>query len=103
MVTNLIWLPTARKHLKQIYKFLAMKNERAAIKNHNRLLDATLPLASFPLMGTAEPLLENKEKTYRFLVSGKYKIIYYHEKETVYIAAVWDCRRNTSRLGRLFK
>ena len=102
MVNRIIWLPVAKRNLNSIYKFISKKSVQAAIKVHNKLLDAAEPLLSFPQMAPIEPLLEDCDKIYRALVVDKYKILYYFENNTIYIAAVWDCRRNIKRLKKLF-
>ncbi len=52
-------------------------------------------LAEFPEMGTVEALLNNCAKVYRSLVVTEiYKIIYYIEKDKVFISDIWDCRRD---------
>lgn len=102
MVVSIIWLPVAQKHLKHIFVFIRKKSEQAAIKILNEIIDATEALIHFPQLGCIELSLEDCSKTYRFLVVRNYKIIYYTERNVVYIAAVWDCRQNTSRLKQLF-
>lgn len=102
MVDRIIWLPAAQRNLNNVYKFISKKSVQAAIKTHNKLLDAVEPLLNFPQMAPIEPLLEDRDKIYRALVVGKYKIIYYFEKNTIYIAAVWDCRQSTKRLWKRF-
>ncbi len=73
---------------------------RAAIKMHNKILDAVEPLLYFPQMAPIESLLEDRDKVYRALVVDKYKIVYYVENNIIYIAAVWDCRQNTEKLRK---
>ena len=50
-------------------------------------------------MGLVEPLLEGRNKVYRSLVIHKlYKLVYYVDEETIYIADLWDVRRDPDRL-----
>lgn len=93
MVNRIVWLPVAQRNLKSIYKFISKKSVRAAIKIHNKILDAVEPLLYFPQMAPIESLLEDRDKVYRALVVDKYKIVYYVENNIIYIAAVWDCRQ----------
>lgn len=81
MVDRIIWLPAAQRNLNNVYKFISKKSVQAAIKTHNKLLDAVEPLLNFPQMAPIEPLLEDRDKIYRALVVDKYKIIYYFEKK----------------------
>lgn len=47
-----------------------------------------------------EKLLRNRKHIYRsFVVHRHYKLIYYIEKDTVYIADLWDTRREPVRLS----
>ena len=100
MVNRIVWLPVAQRNLKSIYKFISKKSVRAAIKIHNKILDAVEPLLYFPQMAPIESLLEDRDKVYRALVVDKYKIVYYVENNIIYIAAVWDCRQNTEKLKK---
>lgn len=91
------WSFRALSHLEEIYSFYRdyTKSEKIASKLYNDILDEAIVLESFPLAGKIEPALEDLPICYRSLVVKKhYKIIYYISKETVYIAAVWDCRMN---------
>lgn len=102
MSTQLRWLRRAAKHLDNIYEYLAPKNEQAAIKLYNEILDTADILTQFPLAGKVEPVLEDCPKCYRSIVACKhYKLIYRVEKDVVKIAAVWDCRQDTYKLKNI--
>jgi plasmid stabilization system protein ParE len=78
-----------------IYSFISHVNERAAVETYNAILDKAELLSSFPQIARIEPLLVGASKQFRALLVKKlYKVIYYIEGETIYIATVWDCRRN---------
>ena len=52
-----------------------------------------------PEIGPKEPLLEQYDKNYRYvLVQHRYKLIYLYENETCSILMVWDCRQNPNTL-----
>ena len=52
-----------------------------------------------PYAGPIEPLLLNKRRTYRSIVlTRQNKIIYYINKSTIRIAALWDTRREPKKL-----
>lgn len=92
----------AVKHLDTVYDFLAKKNEQAAIKVYNELLDTADTLLTFPLAGKEEDVLIDNPKNYRSLVTCKhYKLIYRIEKDIIKIVAVWDCRQNPKKLKRV--
>jgi Plasmid stabilization system protein len=89
------FLIAAEEHLDNIYNHIAEKSERAAITLYNHFLDEIERLENFSQIAAIEPLLINKPQTFRSLVVHRnYKVIYYIEKETIYIAAIWDCRQS---------
>lgn len=52
-----------------------------------------------PEMGPKEPLLEQYNRNYRYvLVQRRYKLIYLYENETCSVLMVWDCRQNPQAL-----
>lgn len=60
-------------------------------------------LASHPHLGAIEPLLKDRQRSYRSLVVHKhFKLVYYidEKKETLYIIALWDTRREPATLTR---
>ena len=51
-------------------------------------------LAANPRLGITEPLLAGRKREYRSIVVHKlFKLVYYVKDETLYIAALWDTRR----------
>lgn len=101
MVTKLEWSAKAQTNLNKIFIFYKKKSEQAAIKLFNKLLDAADTLLIFPEAGKVEPMPGDISTCYRSLVVEKhFKLIYFVEKDTVRIAAVWDCRRNPSAFRR---
>ncbi len=98
---KIIWLPLARLDLENIFTFQSSKSEISAINLFNDILDAIEPLRQFPQMAQIEPALSPSIPIYRSLVVKKnYKIIYYIELETIYISAIWDCRKNPEKLQK---
>ena len=103
MSAKLKWLKRAGKHLEDIYEYLSAKNEHAAAKIYNELLDSADILEDFPLAGKVETVLEDNPKCYRSLVACKhYKIIYRVENNIVKIVVVWDCRQDSRKLKDMF-
>lgn len=45
----------------------------------------------------AAPVIQLNSKI-EIINRGLYKIIYYHQSDTVYIFAIWDCRQNPNVL-----
>lgn len=61
-------------------------------------------IAVNPELAHQEPLLKNRSKFYRGLIVSKHsKLIFYVENETVYVADLWDMRREPSRLSKHLK
>lgn len=94
------WELQAHKQLKGIFYFL---KENASLKIAQRIranIKSTADrLGRFPFLGQIEASLVGRAYNYRSLVTEKhYKIIYYIEKETVYIFAIWDVRQDPQKL-----
>jgi plasmid stabilization system protein ParE len=95
----IIWLPLAENALSSIYRFYKEKSENAAIKIISDIRQATNRLAEQPEMSFREPLLAHRPEIFRSLiVRKKYKIVYYSNKDTIYIADVWDSRQDPKNL-----
>ena len=94
MATEVIWTEPALYELNQVYEYYrANYSESAAVKIFNRLVDAADSLLPFPNIASIEDLLKHRKEGFRSLVEGNYKIIYYVEDDTVYIATLWDSAR----------
>ena len=93
---KILWLELAEEDIESIYQFYAEdKSIKAANKIYNDILDATDSLAVFPQKASIEPDVSDDDEEYRSLVVQKhFKIIYFVECDSIYIAAIWDCRRN---------
>ena len=61
-------------------------------------------LSASPLAGKVEPLLKNRKIKYRSItISKQNKLIYYIEDTTIYIAALWDTRREPTNQANNLK
>ena len=95
MEVKIFWTEFATNQLEQIFDFYKCTTSlNVAKKIVSKIVDRTILLEKNPLMGTKEPLLEKREKDYRYLVEGNYKIIYWFENNFVKISSVFDCRLN---------
>ena len=57
-------------------------------------------LLKHPILGSVEPLLADRPKTYRSVViNGLSKMVYLIEDDIVYIVAFWDCRQDPATLA----
>jgi plasmid stabilization system protein ParE len=76
-ITEILWTSTAKKDLREIFKYLVQFAEDAAFRVINKIVDkAEILRGDSPEIGQIEPLLSHKPVVYRHLVEGNYKIIY---------------------------
>lgn len=67
-------------------------------KRAGESLNITVILGSNPFTEPIEPLLLHKRRTYRSIVLTRHnKTIYYLNKNTIRIAAIWDTRREPKK------
>lgn len=59
----------------------------------NKILARRRQLEQYPESGTVQPTPAHRQ-TYRYLVEGRYKIVYSYRKGVVYVHAVFDSRRD---------
>lgn len=101
MEIKIRWLTTAVEDVNNICDYLAQKNPVATDKLYDAFLDTVDELLIFPEAGQLEPLLNDYEGGFRYLVvNNHYKLIYTIKETTVEIAVVWDCRRDPSLLSQ---
>ena len=100
---QVIWKDKAIQHLEQLtdYGFITF-GARAVSRFVHNIQAYDKRLSSSPYMGALEPLLAHRRLPYRSLVvHSHYKLIYWvdEEQDTVFIAALWDTRRNPDNLS----
>ena len=85
----------AARQISRVYTYGEQHfGKRAAEKTHARIVEALHLLAANPRLGVEEPLLAGRKRQYRSLVVHKlFKLVYYVKDNTLYIAALWDTRR----------
>jgi len=79
----------AIEELNAIYRHIAVYNEKSAVNVFNSILDEIEKLKDFPNMGKIHTM-----KLRVWIVQRRYYIVYFYDKDTVYIVLIWDCRRN---------
>ncbi len=95
------WFPAASRSLDEVFEFLEAMSPVAAVKTYNNILDDIKRLESMPLMAPLEPWLDEEPERFRSLVAcRRYKVIYYVEDDTVFVADIWDCRQNPETLRK---
>lgn len=76
-----------REHFGAKYKNLFLQHVRQTTKMLKR----------HPESGSIDPLFADRPRTYRsIVVDNLSKIVYFVEGDIVYIAAFWDCRKDSS-------
>ena len=95
MAMRVIWDDDASQKLVDALEYGRYTfGERVMKKFYARILEYEKLLQSNPGMGKKETLLEKEPEGYRSLVVHQnYKLVYYVEGNTIYIAALWDTRR----------
>ncbi len=100
MDVKVLWTETARNQLEDISDYYKNKvSKKVAKKILNQIFNKALVLEKHPLTGQVEQLLISRKNEYRYLIEGRYKIIYWIEGDYVRIAAVFDCRQNPKKNG----
>lgn len=98
---NVIWHQKAIIQRFIISKYISDTLGRKAMAQFNREVTHCKNLiAQNPNIASIEQYLEGSAVEYRsILVSGLSKMIYYYEGDTVYVAAIWDVRRNPEEMA----
>jgi toxin ParE1/3/4 len=83
--------PRASQDLRDIWRTIAIDNEKAADKLLMRIFDKLELAAEHPKMGTARPELS---VTARVLIEGRYLVIYEPQMESILVVAIVHGMRN---------
>ena len=100
---RIIWQSEARTHVRAAFAYgKKVFGLRVAIRFREELKSSSYRLSTHPYIGVKELALSDKDISYRSLVvHPHYKLIYWvdEERDTVFIAALWDTRRNPDNLS----
>ena len=96
------WSPLAEEAWQNIATYIYEQFGVVALMDYSSLTDSWMDvLAKNPYAAKEEELLSHRAKTYRSIPMHKLsKVILYVEDDVVYIADVWDTRRNPTSLVR---
>ncbi len=83
---KLIWSPLAIDRISEIAKYIAQDNPVAAEKWANKIFGLVERLHDFPESGRIVP--EIKNKVFREIISGNYRVIYTYENSKILILTV---------------
>lgn len=97
---KIVWTDFAIRNLKDIFDYYAANvNKKLAHKIRRQILSSSKQLQKNPNSGPIEPNLTGLKKTYRYLVSGNYKLIYRIIDNQIVINDVFDTRQNPSKMN----
>ena len=92
------WLQGAAKNFDDIFLYYKqVAGDNVAKRRVSRILQATEVLEFMPNIGRIDEEFPHTP-SYRYLFVMDYRIYYFVEQQTVYIAAIWDCRQG----GKVF-
>jgi len=101
MDLKVLWTNTASEQLEDVFDYFKVTSDlTVARKIVKGIVKKSTSLSKQPRKGQREPLLADRQKEYRYLVEGNYKIIYWVDLATVHIAAVFDTRQNPEKIIR---
>jgi toxin ParE1/3/4 len=100
---KIIWSDTALKQLEDLYDYYKLNASVRVARNISKtIVEASLQLNKSPLIGTKEPLLQDRKFEYRYIVVKKnYKLIYRIDSQIIFVISVFDCRQNPIKLENL--
>ena len=93
----------AISHLESIIdSHLEYCGERSALKFGKMVDDKVKSILRFPESGFPEPLLAGRSKLFRAtIINRNYKMIYYVDDDTIWVAAFWNMRMHPNKLARM--
>ncbi len=96
---EIVWTDFAIENLKNIFDYYKDKsNQKVAHKILYQIYQSTKNLKEYPNSGQIELTLERLNQNHRYIVSGKYKIIYKVSDLKIIILDVFDSRQHPSKM-----
>lgn len=87
------WLRRASDELDSIYQFYKQfASEEVAVNRVAAIIRCVGFLETMPFLGRKDEEFVHI-RAYRYLVVLVYKVFYFVEDRTIYIASIWDCRQ----------
>ena len=89
------WSPLAQYQRKETARYIRREFGLKAVKKFSQNIRMWVSLIiSNPAIGPKESLLQDRKRDYRSVVISKQNnLVYYDEGDNIYIAALWDTRR----------
>ena len=99
------WDPQAKKALRQIAQYIQRRFGTKARKSFLEEVKKTDNLLrSNPQLGAVDPLFAERQHSYRsVIINNLSKMVYFIDRETIYITAFWDTRKEPKAQARKVK
>ena len=90
------WTNKAEMERESIAEYIRNGFGTKRMKQFVREVDQVVKMiVRYPNMGPIDPLFADRPRSYRsVIVGGLSKMVYFVEGDVVYIASMWDCRRD---------
>lgn len=101
---HLVWTLSAENQLDSIFSYYSERARKGiAGKIIREIILEAQKLCKDPFLGPKEILLEDRERTYRYLICNNYKIICTVEEPSnaIFIADVFDSRQNPEKIKHI--
>lgn len=98
---QILWSGFAKECLKDIsfyYKHVA--GPKISNKIRSQIFRATRHLVKYPASGQEEPFLKGQDQVFRYIIAGRFKIIYTIEGRKILITDVFDTRQNPIKVNK---
>jgi toxin ParE1/3/4 len=93
------WSDFASDELKNIYNYYKeTAGTKVAKKIKDQLLATPRQLLKYSESGQVEENLKELKEGHRYLVQGKYKIIYKMESGNIYITDIFNCEKDPEKM-----
>jgi toxin ParE1/3/4 len=104
MEIKILWTQEAIACLKDIFDYYCKEATfKIAEKLVNEIVDYAEILITKPALGASEEQLKGRKRKYHYLVCKNNKIIYWKENNIIFIATVFDTRRNPKKIKKGLK
>lgn len=96
------WYKRAAAQLHQIEEYILRDFGERTRKEFMDDVEQTIQsLSDMPTLGKIDPLFSHRKETYRSIIVRRLnKVVYYVKDDTLYIAAIWDTRREPKSQAR---
>ena len=78
-----------------------MASEKIAMSIILQIQRTAQRLTDQPYLGKIEPALINEPESFRSIIEGNYKIVYWVDRNTIHIVTVFDTRQAPDKLRSL--